>query len=45
MTLTTRSNINALRSAIYAALGIAHWSSSTRSRKLRRFATKPADWI
>ena len=36
MTLTPRSDINALRSAIYAALGIDHYSPSTRSRKLRK---------
>ena len=36
MALTTCSNINLLRSAIYAALGIDHYSASTRSRKLRK---------
>ena len=36
MALTTRSNINRLRSAIYCRLGIAHWSSSSRSRRLRK---------
>ena len=36
MVLTARSNINALRSAIYDRLGVAHYSASTRSRKLRK---------
>ena len=36
MVLTARSNINALRSAIYDRLGIDHYSASTRSRKLRK---------
>ena len=36
MPLTTRSNINLIRTAIYAALGIDHYSASYRSRKLRQ---------
>ena len=36
MALTPRSNITALRSSIYAALGVEHYSASTRSHKLRK---------
>lgn len=36
MTLTYTSKLNALRAAIYAAAGVARYSKSYRTRKLRK---------
>ena len=36
MQLTTTSKLNALRAAIYAATGVAHYSKGYRTRKLRK---------
>jgi hypothetical protein len=36
MQLTPTSNLSALRAAIYAATGVAHYSKGYRPRKLRR---------
>lgn len=36
MQLTATSKLNALRAAIYAAAGVAHYSKGYRPRKLRK---------
>lgn len=36
MHLTSTSKLNLLRAAIYAAAGVAHYSKSYRTRKLRK---------